>query len=165
MFLLNNNFSNKLTELRKKKGYSQEELAEKLGLSRQAISKWERGESSPDLDNIIQLAKLYEISFNELFCVNEEKEEIIKEVEVENNYLNYLALFSLIFSVVDLIFAIFVGFYAPVIILIVSGVVIILGILGIYLSLEHNDSGKTISIMSIILTIIAMIYVCFTNYL
>lgn len=49
----------RLTQLRKAQGYSQEELAERLGISRQAVSKWERGESSPDTDNLIALARLY----------------------------------------------------------------------------------------------------------
>lgn len=55
-----------LQQLRKQYGYSQERLAEKLGLSRQAISKWERAESSPDTDNLIELARLYGISIDEL---------------------------------------------------------------------------------------------------
>lgn len=58
--------ANKLVELRKKNGLSQEELAEKLGLSRQAVSKWERAEASPDTDNLITLARLYGISLDEL---------------------------------------------------------------------------------------------------
>ena len=58
--------ANKLVELRKKHGLSQEELADKLGVSRQAVSKWERSEASPDTDNLIELAKLYDISLDEL---------------------------------------------------------------------------------------------------
>ena len=58
--------ANRLTELRKAQGYSQEQLAEKLEVSRQAISKWERGESLPDLNNLIALAKLYQISLDDL---------------------------------------------------------------------------------------------------
>ena len=58
--------ANRLYELRKKNGYSQEELAAKLGLSRQAVSKWERAEASPDTDNLVELAKLYGISLDEL---------------------------------------------------------------------------------------------------
>lgn len=55
-----------LAELRRAKGYSQETLARELGLSRQAVSKWERAESSPDTENLIALAKLYGVSLDEL---------------------------------------------------------------------------------------------------
>ena len=56
----------RLAELRREKGLSQEELAEKLAVSRQAVSKWERGESSPDTDNLIALAQLYGVSLDVL---------------------------------------------------------------------------------------------------
>ena len=56
----------RLYELRKMKGLSQEELAEKLFVSRQAVSKWERDEAYPDTDNLIALADLYGISLDEL---------------------------------------------------------------------------------------------------
>ncbi len=58
--------ANRLYELRKKHNLSQEELAEKLGVSRQAVSKWERSEASPDTDNLIGLAKIYGLSLDEL---------------------------------------------------------------------------------------------------
>lgn len=58
--------ANRLVQLRKDHGLSQEELAEKLNVSRQAVSKWERAESSPDTDNLIALAALYAISLDEL---------------------------------------------------------------------------------------------------
>lgn len=58
--------ANRLYELRKANNLSQEELAEKIGVSRQAVSKWERSESSPDIDNLIELAKIYNISLDEL---------------------------------------------------------------------------------------------------
>lgn len=58
--------ANRLYELRKQHGYSQDELAEMLNVSRQAVSKWERSESSPDTDNLIALAKLYGISLDNL---------------------------------------------------------------------------------------------------
>lgn len=58
--------ANRLYELRKQHGYSQDELADKLNVSRQAISKWERSESSPDTDNLIALARLYGVSLDEL---------------------------------------------------------------------------------------------------
>lgn len=58
--------ANRLLELRRNRGYSQEELAAKLGVSRQAVSKWERAESAPDTDNLIALARLYDISLDGL---------------------------------------------------------------------------------------------------
>lgn len=56
----------RLATLRRSKAMSQEELANILGVSRQAVSKWERGESSPDTLNLIGLADLYEMSLDEL---------------------------------------------------------------------------------------------------
>jgi len=64
--------ANRLATLRKQNGFSQEELAGKLGISRQAVSKWERAESSPDTDNLIALAKLYQISLDALLESDEE---------------------------------------------------------------------------------------------
>lgn len=58
--------ANRLFELRKKNNFSQEQLAEKIGVSRQAVSKWERGEASPDIDNLILLSKLYNMSLDQL---------------------------------------------------------------------------------------------------
>ena len=56
----------RLAKYRKKANMSQEELADKLNVSRQAVSKWERGESSPDTDNLIALASLYNITLDDL---------------------------------------------------------------------------------------------------
>ena len=63
---MNVEIANRLVQLRKQNNLSQEELAMRLGISRQAISKWERAESSPDTDNLIALAGLYKMSLDEL---------------------------------------------------------------------------------------------------
>lgn len=74
---MDNAIYERLLEYRKKNGLSQEELAEKIGVSRQAISKWERGESSPDTDNLIALSQLYGVTVDELLFGKkaEEKEK------------------------------------------------------------------------------------------
>lgn len=58
--------ANRLQQYRKSHNLSQEELAARIGVSRQAVSKWERAEASPDTDNLILLAKLYGISLDTL---------------------------------------------------------------------------------------------------
>ncbi|MBE6673946.1 MAG: helix-turn-helix domain-containing protein [Ruminococcaceae bacterium] len=58
--------SEKITYLRKRKGWSQEQLAGKLEVSRQAVYKWEAGISQPEIDKLKKISKLFEISFNEL---------------------------------------------------------------------------------------------------
>ncbi len=69
---MNLEIANRLMELRKKSSLSQEQLAEKLGISRQAVSKWERAESSPDTDNLIALSRIYNISIDSLLKTDEE---------------------------------------------------------------------------------------------
>ncbi len=63
---MNVEIANKLVILRKQLGLSQEGLAEKIGVSRQAVSKWERSESSPDTENLIALSRIYGISIDEM---------------------------------------------------------------------------------------------------
>lgn len=63
----------KLYELRRASGMSQEELAEKLGVSRQAVSKWESGATQPELQKLIELSKLYSVSVDELLSLEHAK--------------------------------------------------------------------------------------------
>lgn len=56
------NIGDKIYQLRKGKGYSQEELADLLGVTRQAVSKWELGTSTPELDSVVELAKLFGVT-------------------------------------------------------------------------------------------------------
>lgn len=67
----------KITELRKQNGLSQEKLAEKLDVARQTISKWELGETTPDLKQSKELSKLFKVSLDEL--VNNNTRDILVE--------------------------------------------------------------------------------------
>ena len=86
---MNVEIAQRLAAMRREKGYSQEELANRLGLSRQAVSKWERAESSPDTGNLIALADLYGVTLDELVRVDVDIaddvrfEEADKETTVE----------------------------------------------------------------------------------
>jgi len=80
---MNIEIAKRLTELRKKNGYSQEALAAKLGISRQAVSKWERAEASPDTDNLITLSRLYGVSLDGLLKSGDETDKFSDKNEKE----------------------------------------------------------------------------------
>ena len=63
-----------LNTLRKRAGFSQEYIAEKIGVSRQAVAKWETGETVPDLENAMALARLFNISLDNLVNYEAQKE-------------------------------------------------------------------------------------------
>ena len=54
--------ANKIIALRKKAGWSQEDLADQLGVSRQSVSKWEGAQSIPDMDKIVQMSRIFGVS-------------------------------------------------------------------------------------------------------
>lgn len=66
---------NKIYELRKKEGFSQEQLAEKLNVTRQTISKWELNETVPDIKQAKEISKIFKISLDEL--VNNDVEDFV----------------------------------------------------------------------------------------
>lgn len=82
---MNIEIANRLVNFRKQSGLSQEQLAEKIGVSRQAVSKWERSEASPDTDNLILLARLYNVSLDELLRTDDEIPTPNAQDESEND--------------------------------------------------------------------------------
>lgn len=82
---MNVEIAKRLADMRRKKGYSQEELASNLGLSRQAVSKWERAESSPDTGNLVALAKLYDITLDDLLAIDADIEDDMKFEATDRN--------------------------------------------------------------------------------
>ncbi|WP_037286249.1 helix-turn-helix domain-containing protein [Saccharibacillus sacchari] len=73
-------FSEKLKAERAKRNWSQEELAEKLFVSRQSVSKWETGQNYPSIEVIIKLSDLFEVTIDELLRSDEElKQKVIQE--------------------------------------------------------------------------------------
>ena len=63
----------KISDLRKRKGISQEKLAELLDISRQAVTKWESGKGNPDTENLIRLSEIFGVSLDELCGKEAEK--------------------------------------------------------------------------------------------
>ena len=86
------NFNRSLQELRKKNNLSQEELAEKINVARQTISKWELGETVPNLEQAIIQSNTLNVDLNELVLGKE------KKVSTTNKY-NFLKIIGLIFTI------------------------------------------------------------------
>lgn len=109
----------KLLKLRKEKHLSQEEVADILNVSRQTISKWETGQSTPDFDKIIPICELYEISCDELLKSTEE--EIKVELSNRDMYSKGIGLSIFLYC-----------FTAFIILLLLTGTWNILFILGLF---------------------------------
>lgn len=82
-------FNEKLMELRKKEGLSQEELGYKLNVTRQTVSKWELGQTTPEMDKLKEISKIFNISVDELIneaeVVNETKTKIENQPIVDTD--------------------------------------------------------------------------------
>jgi len=122
-------FSENLKTLRKAKGLSQEELAIRLNVVRQTISKWEKGLSVPDADLLIRLAEVFEVSVSELLGAkieNEQERNVIAEqlsrineqLAIKNRRARrvwkVIAVIFITFIVINILFVVFglIGFHA-----------------------------------------------------
>ena len=94
-----NTFQNKLFELRKQKNYTQEDLANILHVSRQAISKWENGISYPSMDILTSIAKVFNVSIDDLFNQNDVRNITFKH----NNKLKIFKKVTILISFIGLI--------------------------------------------------------------
>ena len=83
------NLSDNLKRIRKENNLSQEDLAEKLGVSRQSVSKWESGAAYPEMDKVIQLCKMFDLNIDELLNknVNEVKDNKQSKINI-NKYID-----------------------------------------------------------------------------
>ena len=101
-------FNEKLKELRKQHNMTQEQLAERLYVSRTAISKWESGKGYPNIESLKNISKIFTVSIDELLSNN----ELLQAAENENKS-NLSKLSSLIFGILDLMALayIFLPFY------------------------------------------------------
>lgn len=79
--------SGKILQLRKALGLSQEQLAEQVGVSRQSISKWETGQSAPELEKIVELSRVFGISTDELLGITSQKQNSLSTAHPVNDYV------------------------------------------------------------------------------
>ena len=82
------NLSDNLKRIRKENNLSQEQLAEKLNVSRQSVSKWESGLAYPEMDKVIQLCKMFDLNIDEL--LNQNIKEVKNNKQSKNNFNKYI---------------------------------------------------------------------------
>ena len=99
-------FNEKLQELRKNKGLTQEELAEALYVSRTAISKWESGRGYPSIDSLKEISKYFSVTIDELLSTDE-----VLTIAEKDNKQKEKHLKSLVFGLLDI--SVFMFFFLP----------------------------------------------------
>ena len=99
-------FNEKLQELRKHKGLTQEELAEELFVSRTAVSKWESGRGYPNIDSLKAIARFFGVTIDELLSGDELLTIAEKDTEQKENHIR-----DLVFGLLDISVAVF--FFLP----------------------------------------------------
>ena len=96
--------SDKIVGLRKSNGMSQEDLAEKLDVSRQAISRWESGAAMPDANNILQLSKLFDVTTDYLLNDDYQSDNDLPKIkEVQNDNLGQIMIYLVTLEVMILL--------------------------------------------------------------
>jgi len=154
----------RLKKVRVDKGYSQNDVATFLNISRQSISRWETDKSYPDIDNLVELSKYYEVSIDELLIetkelqqeINEKTAQMnknIEEIENKQKKLNQLLSGDNDESWVLLLFTVFSIAIAP------------FGLLSIPLILWRNKTDNQFSKLIIGLSILIFIYNIYILYL
>lgn len=89
------NMADRIQYLRKTKGFSQEELADQVGVSRQAVSKWESEQSTPDIERIIIMSELFEVT-TDYILKGIEPVQMTNRKTIYSLYLGFAVLFATI---------------------------------------------------------------------
>ena len=112
-------FNDKLIELRKKEGLSQEELGYKLNVTRQTVSKWELGQTTPEMEKLVEMSKIFNISVDELIneseaVVNQNpiiEDQPIEEKSTKGNKAIFFIVGALIIVIVLIVLKFFSGIF------------------------------------------------------
>lgn len=130
------NLGTQLKKIRELKSFSQEDVARKVGVTRQAVYKWESNKSYPDIDNLILLSELYEVTIDELIKGSanareglEKKDKDKCENDDEENDFGFFIGIALIFI------GIFIG---------IEGISLFITILGMLIMVFYSDVKKAI---------------------
>lgn len=150
------NIGDKILELRKSKGFSQEDIANKLNVSRQTVSKWETNSSVPDADKIAPLCDLFDITTDELLKGVKFKKEntdvqdvnsiMVSEYKARKKFALSLcmAIFLYFISIMWVIFADEVGIRDGILVVVFLGIVALATVIIIYSSIVNKERKKIV---------------------
>lgn len=177
------NLSDNLKKIRKEHSLSQEQLAEKLGVSRQSVSKWESGQAYPEMDKMVQLCKIFNLNIDDL--LNQDIKEVNNNKQSKNNINKFIDDFLIfitktidMFSCMNLKTKIKCVFEQFIIIIILILIYLIIGMIGsniisslfafmpasIYYSL-YNILEAIYLTICVILTVILLFHIFKVRYL
>lgn len=154
------NIPTRLKELRTKNNYNQTYVAEQLNISRQAISRWENGNATPDLDNLILLAKLYNTSVDDILGVQNENihsEETLTSTpntlisSFEMLGLSIILVLSMLFPIAPIIISLLIAFWMKLnkrtypFVYVLCAVCLIIGIYNTYTFFMHLIPNNGVS--------------------
>lgn len=155
------NIPTRLKELRTKNNYNQTYVAEQLNISRQAISRWENGNATPDLDNLILLAKLYNTSVDDILGVQNETiypEETVTQGSLNSSFemlgLSIILVLSMLFPFAPIVISALIAFWMKLnkrnypFVYVLCAICLIIGIYNTYLFFIHaipNTGTATIT--------------------
>ncbi|AJI26274.1 helix-turn-helix transcriptional regulator (plasmid) [Bacillus cereus] len=130
------NLGSQLKRFRESKSFSQEDVARKVGVTRQAVYKWESNKSYPDIDNLILLSELYEVTIDELIKGSEDaREELDKKDKNECEDDDDENDFGFFIGIVLIFVGIFIG---------IEGISLFITILGMLIMIFYSDVKKLI---------------------
>ncbi|WP_089607972.1 helix-turn-helix domain-containing protein [Bacillus cereus] len=128
------NLGSQLKRFRESKSFSQEDVARKVGVTRQAVYKWESNKSYPDIDNLILLSELYEVTIDELIKGSEDaREELDKKDKNECEDDDDENDFGFFIGIVLIFVGIFIG---------IEGISLFITILGMLIMVFYSDLKK-----------------------
>lgn len=136
------NLSDRIQTLRKSKGMSQEELADKIGVSRQAISKWESEQSTPDIEKVVIISNLFEVTTDYLLKGIEEKANVNKSIDAR-----IFSLVATMFNFIGIVSAIVVWIEEQVTSAVLIGFVLLafgtmLHLVGQFIGMNRKQANK-----------------------
>ena len=132
------NFNEKLIKLRKEAGLSQEDLGNKLNVARQTVSKWELGETTPEMDKLVKISEIFNISLDALI---KEENNAEKNNETNLNNTNSQKLAALVINILKGL-----GIFL-IVLVIITIFVMIIGFVSFNKTIDNTNTNTSVTVI------------------